>query len=206
MVKNKTFFFVEYAGYRQRLGEPTVMKVPTTLERQGIVSITDSNGSTNVLQVPLNPVAEKVLNSYPLPNQPNGIYGANTFNVLFKQPTNTDQGSVRLDQHFSDKDSLFFRGSIMDNRQNETDAVAAIESAPFSSNNLNPPRNFVVSETHIFSPTLLNVFTFTLNRQIEGSSPGTQAYLRLSSPTARTRIGGRTRLSRNTTNVFHSPR
>jgi Carboxypeptidase regulatory-like domain/TonB dependent receptor len=172
IVKNKTFFFMEYAGYRQRLGEPTVMSVPTAQERQGVVTLSDGN----VVQVPLNSVAQKVLNSYPLPNQPGGIYGANTLNVLFKQPTDTDQGSIRLDQHFSDKDSLFFRASIMDNRQNETDAVAAIENPSFSLNNINNPRNFVVSETHIFSPTLLNVFTFTLNRQIEGSAPGNQAY------------------------------
>jgi len=174
IVKNKTFFFVEYAGYRQRLGEPTVMSVPTAAERQGIVSLTSSNGATNTYQVPLNPVAQQILNAYPLPNQPNGIYGANTLNLLYKQPSNTDQGSARLDQHFSDKDSFFFRASIMDNGQNQTDAVAAIENPAFSANNINNSRNFVASETHIFSPTFLNVFTFTLNRQIEGSAPGIQ--------------------------------
>lgn len=172
IVKNKTFFFIEYAGFRQRLGEPTVMSSPTAAERQGIVTL--SNG--NIVQVPLSATAQTVLNSYPLPNQPNGIYGANTLNVLFKQPTNTDQGSARLDQHFSDKDSLFFRASIMNNSQDETDPVAAIENPAFSANNINNPKNYVASETHIFSPTLLNVFTFTLNRQIEGSSPGLQTY------------------------------
>jgi hypothetical protein len=175
VVKNKTFFFVEYAGFRQRLGEPAVMSVPTAQERQGIVSLTQ-NGATNTYQVPVNPVAANVLNAYPLPNQPGGIYGANTLNLLFKQPTNTDQGSARLDQHFSDKDALFFRASIMDNSQQETDQVAAIENPSFSSNNINNSRNFVVSETHIFSPTLVNVFTFTLNRQIEGSQPGVQTF------------------------------
>lgn len=172
IVKNKTFFFVEYAGYRQRLGEPTVMSSPTAAERQGIVTL--ANG--NVVQVPLNATAQAVLNAYPLPNEPNGVYGANTLNVLFKQPSNTDQGSARLDQHFSDKDSLFFRASIMNNSQNQTDAVAAIENPSFSANNINNPKNYVASETHIFSPTLLSVFTFTLNRQIEGSSPGVQTF------------------------------
>jgi hypothetical protein len=167
--KDKTFFFVEYAGYRQRLGEPTIIPVPTAAERQGIVTL----GSYQY-QVPLNPVAQEILSKYPLPNQPGGLYGPNTLNFLFKQPTNTDQFSARLDHRFSDKDSLFARASYVDNSQNEVDAVAAIENPQFSAGNFNNPRNYAVSETHIFSPTLLNNFIFTLNRQIEGSLPPTQ--------------------------------
>ena len=168
--KDKTFFFVEYAGFRQRLGEPTIMSVPTAQERQGIVSV----GSYQY-QVPLNTVAQEVMGKYPLPNQPDGIYGANTLNVLFKQPTDTDQFSVRLDHRISDKDSVFARVSYVNNNQNEVDAVAAIENPSFSAGNFNNPRNYAVSETHIFSPTLLNNFIFTLNRQIEGSLPPTQS-------------------------------
>jgi hypothetical protein len=174
--KNKTFFFVQYAGFRQRLGEPTIMFVPTAAERQGLVTITGANGQPDQLQVPLNSVAQQVLNKYPLPNQPNGLYGPNTYNAMFKQPTNDDQFSVRLDQRFSDKDSLFVRASYINNYQKETDPVAAIESPSFSSENMNNPRNYSINETHVFSPTLVNSFTFTLNRQIEGSVPPTQAY------------------------------
>src|SRR6202011_2121709 len=87
--KNKTFFFVQYAGFRQRLGEPTIMLVPTAAERQGLVTIPGTNGQPdNQLQVPLNSVAQQVLSKYPMPNQPNGIFGAHTYNALFKQPTN----------------------------------------------------------------------------------------------------------------------
>lgn len=42
--KDKTFFFFEYAGFRQRLGEPILISVPTAQERQGIVNITGSSG------------------------------------------------------------------------------------------------------------------------------------------------------------------
>ncbi len=168
--KDKTFFFGEYAGFRQRLGEPTIMSVPTAQERQGIVTV----GSYQY-QVPLNSVAQDVLNKYPMPNQPGGVYGPRTLNILYKQPTNDDQFSVRLDHHFSDKDSLFARVSYVNNNQNQVDAVAAIENRSFSAGNFNNPRNYAVSETHIFSPTLLNTFSFTLNRQIEGSLPPTQA-------------------------------
>jgi hypothetical protein len=168
--KDKTFFFGEYAGFRQRLGVPTIMSVPTADERQGVVTVGNYQ-----YQVPLNSVAQQVLGKYPEPNQPGGLYGPNTLNVLFKQPTNDDQFSVRLDHRISDKDSLFARASYVNNNQNQVDAVAAIENLSFSAGNFNNPRNYAVSETHIFSPTLLNNFIFTLNRQIEGSLPPTQA-------------------------------
>jgi len=160
--KDKTFFFGEYAGFRQRLGEPTLMTVPTAAERQGLVTV-----GAFTYQVPLNPTAQEILNKYPLPNVAGGANGSNNLNAVYKQPTDTNQYSVRIDHRISDKDSLFGRASYINNSQNHTDPVAAIENLSFSSGNFNNPRNFAVSETHIFSPTLLNNFNFTLNRQIE---------------------------------------
>jgi hypothetical protein len=174
--KNKTFIFGEYAGYRQRLGEPTIMAVPTPQERQGIVNVTNANGETQTLQVPLNPIAATILNKYPLPNDPTGPNGPRTYNVQFKQPFNTDQFSIRGDHTFSLKDSIFVRASYINNQQQYTDPVAAIENPAFSSTNFNNPRNYVVSETHIFSPTLVSVSAFGVNREVTGVSVGTQEF------------------------------
>jgi hypothetical protein len=173
--KDKTFFFLQYAGYRQTLGEPTVIPVPTAAERQGQITIADPvTGQPDQLQVPLNPVAQEVLSKYPQPNQPNGLFGPNTFNFLYKLPLDTDQGSVRIDEHFSDKDSLFGRFSYGNNIVARGDPVAAVEDPSFSNGSLNNPRSYSISETHLFSPTLLNNFMFTLNRQIEGVPPANQ--------------------------------
>lgn len=169
--RNKTFFFGEYAGFRQRYGVATTMNVPTAAERTGQVAI---NGYT--YQVPLNSVSQDVMSKYPNPNQPDGIYGANTYNTLFKQPTDNDQYSVRIDHKFSDRDSIFGRASVINNSQKETDAVAAIEDPSFSSSLINNPRNFAISETHIVSPKLINNFLFAVNRQIEGVTPPSQEY------------------------------
>jgi hypothetical protein len=169
--KDTTFFFLQYAGLRQRLGEPDIVPVPTSAERTGVVTIPDPviKNFQDQLQVPLNAVAQTILNKYPLPNQPNGILGANTFNFLFSQPRNDDQFSARLDHHFSAKDSLFVRASYVNNMAKETDAWAAEQGgANFSTSNIGEARNYALSETHLFSPTLLNDFTFTLNRGIEG--------------------------------------
>jgi carboxypeptidase family protein len=133
--KDKTFFFVEYAGFRQRLGEPTNMAVPTADERQGVVSITGAGGQAETLQVPVNPIAQSILNKYPEPNNPSGPNGARTYTVQFKQPYTVDQFSVRGDHTFSSKDSVFVRASYINNQQSYTDPVAASENPLFSSTN-----------------------------------------------------------------------
>jgi hypothetical protein len=161
--KDKTFFFVEYAGLRQRLGEPNIVSVPTQAERNGIVTV---NGYT--YQVPMNPVAQQILGKYPMPNQPGGLYGDNTFNYMFSQPTNDNQFSARVDHHFAN-DTLFVRGSFTNHNALETDPWAAeLGGTNFSTANIGNSRNYAVSDTHLFSPTLLNVFTLTVNRGIEG--------------------------------------
>jgi hypothetical protein len=173
--KNKTFIFGEYAGFRQRLGEPTIMSVPTALERQGIVTVTSANGQSETLQVPLNPIAQSILNKYPLPNDPAGPNGPRTYNIQFKQPSDANQFSIRGDHNFSLNDSMFVRASYINNQTQYTDPVAASENPLFSSTNFNNPRNYAVSETHIFSPTLVNVFSFGLNREVTGVTVGSQA-------------------------------
>ena len=174
--KDKTFFFVEYAGLRQAIangsggqGTPEIIPVPTAAERNGAVTITGANGQPETLQVPLNSVAKSVLSKYPMPNQPGGIDGAETLNDLVSEPTIDNQFSARLDQKFSDKDSLFARVSWMNNEIYDTDPLAALEGGSnFSSSNIGNARNYTLSETHLFSPTVLGDFMFTLNRGIEG--------------------------------------
>src|SRR6202161_1060020 len=101
IIRDRTFFFGEYAGFRQLTGTPTPMLVPTRSERTGVGTV----GSYQY-QVPLNSVSQQVLSGYPKPNQPNGIYGANTFNIILKEPTTDNQYSVRIDHKISEKDSI----------------------------------------------------------------------------------------------------
>jgi hypothetical protein len=165
ILRDRTFFFVEYAGLRQGLGEPTLMSVPTAEQKTGLTTI---NGYQ--YQVPLNAEAQKVLGNYPDPNQPSGLLGANTLNFIFKQPTVVNQYSVRIDHKISDKDSIFGRASLINNSQKATDPVAAIENPAFSAANINNPRNYALSEIHIFSPNLINDAIFAVNRQTEGTT------------------------------------
>jgi hypothetical protein len=134
------------------------MPVPTTEERQGIFPITGANGQPDQLTVPLNPVAQCVLNHYPLPNSPSGPFGPNTLDFEYSLPDDHNQYSGRIDHNFSAKDSLFARYTEIHQLQPVTDPVANVEGAGFSANSTSISQNAALTETHIFSPTLLNTF------------------------------------------------
>jgi hypothetical protein len=172
---DRTFFFVQYAGYRQRLGEPAIFSVPTAQERQGIVAITGANGQADQLTVPLNPIAASILNRYPLPNDPTGPDGPRTYDSNASLPVNRDQWSARVDHRFSSKDSMFGRFTWSNNILRATDPVALTLGSNFSSSVRWNQRNVGLTETHIFSPTMLNTFSagYTMNDDFYG--PGTEA-------------------------------
>src|ERR1700693_3261765 len=107
--RGKTFYFGEYQGFRQVLGTTQVFPVPTAAERQGI-DTTTFPGDT--LFVPVNPAIAAVLARYPLPNEPQGAFGARTYAASSKVATDTDQFSVRIDHRISDKATLMGRFSL----------------------------------------------------------------------------------------------
>lgn len=104
--RNKTFYFVEYQGFRQVLSDTEVIPVPSLDDRAGR-DTTAFPGDT--LIVPVNPQIAKILARYPLPNDPEGPYGARTYATASKVTTGSDQASARLDHKFSDKSQLFAR-------------------------------------------------------------------------------------------------
>jgi hypothetical protein len=107
--RGKTFYFGEYQGFRQVLGTTQVFPVPTVAERQG-VDATTFPGDT--LFVPVSPAIASVLARYPLPNLPQGAFGARTYAASSKVATDTDQFSIRIDHRISDKATLMGRFSL----------------------------------------------------------------------------------------------
>jgi hypothetical protein len=106
---HRTFWFGEYQGFRQVLGTTQVFAVPTLAERSGI-DTTSFSGDT--LMVPVNPQITPVLNAYPAPNDPLGVYGARTFATESPVRTTTDQVSIRIDHRISDQSSVLGRFSL----------------------------------------------------------------------------------------------
>jgi hypothetical protein len=86
-----TFYFFEYQGFRQVLGTTQVMPVPTASERLGVDPVTYADGSTDTLNVPVDPAIAAVLARYPQPNNLTGSYGARTYATASKVATDADQ-------------------------------------------------------------------------------------------------------------------
>jgi hypothetical protein len=109
IIRQKTFYFVEYQAFRQVLGTTQVIPVPTAAERAGL-DTTAFPGDT--LIVPVDPRISKLIDRYPLPNDVLGPYGARTYATSSKVTTDANQFSVRLDHKLSDKARLFARLSF----------------------------------------------------------------------------------------------
>ena len=106
--RNRTFFFGQYQGFRQVLGTTQVVPVPTSEERLGR-DTTAFAGDT--LYVPVNAKIAALLARYPLPNDPQGSYGARTYATSSRVRTVTDQFSIRIDHTQSASSRWFGRFS-----------------------------------------------------------------------------------------------
>ncbi len=107
--RGRTFYFLQYQGFRQVLGTTQILPVPTAAERQG-QDTTAFAGDT--LFVPVSPKVASVLERYPMPNDPLGPYSARTYATSSKVRTVSDQFSLRIDHRISEKSRLFGRFNL----------------------------------------------------------------------------------------------
>lgn len=147
--RNRTFYFGEYQGFRQVLGTTQVIPVPTVAERQGS-DTTTFPGDT--LSVPVNAAIVPVLNGYPLPNEPEGPFGARTYATSSKVVTRTNQFSIRVDHKISDKSSLMTRFSLNQVRGPLTNPDQTAINPSFGVLFFDHQRNAGVHYTRVLSP------------------------------------------------------
>jgi hypothetical protein len=127
IIKDRTFFFVDYEGSRWRIAPFALTSLPTTELRQGILpldvrvpySFTDDQGRAIAAgtvvpagqSVPMTPLARRVLAELPQPNRvgagPLGI--TNNFGGFDLNQLNEDKGAAKLDHRFSNTLTTFFR-------------------------------------------------------------------------------------------------
>lgn len=154
--RNRTFFFGEYQGFRQVLGTTQVLAVPTAAERNGI-DTTAYPGDT--LTVPVDPGIQAVLNGYPLPDDPQGPYGARTYATSSKVFTGSDQFSVRIDHRISDKSTLFARFSLNQITGPLTNPDQTAIDPTFAVNFSDSQRSAGLKYTRVWSPHLTSETT-----------------------------------------------
>ncbi len=113
IMKDKMFFFVDYEGFRRVYHSPLFASVPTPNEYLGIFTTAVENPLTRVVYpagtpVPINPLAQAVINALPRPNLPGT---SNNYETAPADTTNNDKGDIRYDYFVNQKVSLFARYS-----------------------------------------------------------------------------------------------
>ena len=166
--RKRTFYFVQYQGFRQVLGTTQVMPVPTAQERTGLDTVTYPDGSVDALMVPVDPGIAAVLARYPLPNYAAGAFQAHTYATASKVATDADQFSLRLDHKISAKDQFFARFNF-DNLTGPTTNPdqTAIDPA-FGIQYIDRQRNVVGTYTRTVSPRLVLESSISITRSTPG--------------------------------------
>jgi hypothetical protein len=148
IVKDKTFIFGNYEGYRQALGLSDLTLVPDNTSRANAVAS-----------------IRPLLALWPIANGPDILTpsgGPSGIAKAFSNPLQhirEDFGTVRVDQIFSPNDNLGTTYTIDDS------ASLSPTSNPLTYTNVNLREQVLsLSETHVFSPTVVNRATFGFSR------------------------------------------
>jgi hypothetical protein len=173
VVKNRTFFFADYEGSRVREGITRVTNVPTLAERIGDFSqslfhkpinpFTQQPFSGNKIPDPfINPIGKAIAALYPAPNRNVPFANFVSSPVLRDRDDHFD---VRVDHALNKSSELAARYSFADQDLFEPFTGANFPAVPgFGDNVPRRAQNFMLSETHIFSPALVNEARFAFSR------------------------------------------
>jgi hypothetical protein len=191
--KNKTFFFVDYEGYRRASQQLLLGNVPTERMRNGDFSETagvydplttraNPNGAGFIRDrfagdiIPQNrwdPIAIKMIRAYAAPTSA-GRFNNYLANLVQRQDWN--QGDVRVDHQISPRDNLFARWSIQNTQTRVPSTFPATniagistpvnlaDEASFAGVSSTPVQHAVVSYAKVISPRLVNELRIGFNR------------------------------------------
>ena len=147
IVPDKTFFYANYEGLRQRLDGTQIGLVPSP----GFLAQAAQT----------SPALMPILGAYPLGTSPTSNPNVWNYVAQGRQIDNEDSGMIRVDQHFSDQTTGFLRfNSDEAVQQSPTGQLAAKTGIDTKFN------NGVAELTHVFTPTLVNDLKFGLNQTI----------------------------------------
>jgi hypothetical protein len=144
VVKDKAFFYVNYEGLRQSLGQTFINFVPNAAYRAQVLA--------------KSPALKPIMDAYPTGGTPVDSL-TNQISKVANDTVREDAGMFRLDYRFSNKTSAYARYNVDDAYiDNPTDALGSHNVIPHR------PTNVVLQLQHIFSPSTFNETKFGLNR------------------------------------------
>ncbi len=170
--KDKTFYFINYEGFRRIAGITEITNVPTVLQRQGIFT----NAAGQTVQVPVNPISAQLFQLWPAPNlvSPLGNFVSSPNLVQ-----DTDQGLVKIDHHFTNNDVAFvrFSDSRVDTVYPFTPGQSSTSVPGFGTILTGSSDLLSLNYTKIFGPRWLNEARFGYNRtkSLDENEAGPQA-------------------------------
>jgi hypothetical protein len=170
--KDKTFFFANYEGLRIRSQKTLTGFMPTTNELNGIFLLSEftSNPNSPTIVDPYTglPFPTNSAGAYVIPQSrisrlgalaasklfaPPNVSGNPGYNYIVNSPltANEDQQTYRIDRILGAKDSMFGRATLA--------SVFTVQPALVKYSDQQQKqitRNYQITETHIFTPNLLN--------------------------------------------------
>lgn len=191
IIHDKTFFFFDYLGQRNHLPFPASSTVPTLGSRNGNFTgfashDCDGNSATTADDGPvcnpftgqafpnatipanlISPISQKLFNLFPSPTvtvfDPN--QGNNNFFTQRKNQERINNYEFKIDHKLSSKNSLTGRYSNQDLKTNRANLLPGLPTAGFGAGDeIGNTRQVTISDTHTFSPTVLNEFRFGLTQ------------------------------------------
>jgi hypothetical protein len=164
---DKTFWFVNYTGTRQKTGIDTISSVPTAAERAGNFSgvsniiynpATNSPFTGNIIPASqINPTAAALLSYYPLPNA-SGT--RNNYQLIGANPSNTNNLQAQVQQTLTTKDRLNVNVSFQDRNSASLTGFGFLD--PGNGSGLSSS----VAYSHTINRNLINSLSVSLSRNL----------------------------------------
>lgn len=165
--RNKNFFFVAYLDDRFRApGNSVTLVTPTAAGRAVLQQFAGTNPRVAeylaLTADAIAPVANRPSQSLDALNTP-AVRGSVAIGEFFRTFSNTEttkQFQIRTDHQLNENDQISFRYL----QDNTAAPLATINFPGFDSNQSNLYRNFLITETHVFSSSTTNELRLAYNR------------------------------------------
>jgi len=179
IVKNRTFFFLNYEGRRDASAANALRTVPSDLLRSGVVQYINTSGQTlqlspdtikqvvDPLHIGANQNVLDLFNKvYPRANDTTVGDGLNFVGYRFSSPVKGDQNTyiLKLDHRLDSagKHTMFVRGNLQNDSSNST---TQFPGQPPNSVNLNNSKGIAAGYTAILKQNLISTFRYGFTRQ-----------------------------------------